>query len=92
MQWKHYLKSKANKTVQVLWYFANFVRHGTFSPSIKQIMPIKDRIFVIGNGPSLNTDIASHIKNLCCEDIMMVNQALTHPLVIKLKATLYKQE
>ncbi|WP_304370717.1 hypothetical protein [uncultured Helicobacter sp.] len=89
MQRKYHLKSKVNKTAQFLWYLQNFIRHGTFSPSIKQIVPIKDRIFVIGNGPSLNTDITSHIKDLCLEDIMMVNQALTHTLAFELKPKYY---
>lgn len=89
MHWKHRLKLRVNKSAQLLWYLQGFIRHGTFKPSIKSIKPNKERIFVMGNGPSLKNDIAPHIQSLRGEDVLMVNQALTHPLAFSLKPTYY---
>lgn len=90
MAWKHFLKTNIQKSGQFLWFIQDFLRHGTFHPSIKSIQKNKkDRIFIIGNGPSLNQDIAPFIEDLKQEDVMMVNQALTHPLAFNLKPSYY---
>lgn len=75
--------------MQLLWFIQDFLRHGTLRPSIRSIKRNKKRIFIIGNGPSLNKDIAPFINNLKDEEILMVNQSLTHPLAFNLKPKYY---
>lgn len=89
MAWKNSLKKNIQKSGQFLWFVQDFLRNGTFHPSVKSIQRSKDRIFVIGNGPSLNKDIAPFVNNLKNEEILMVNQALTHPLAFNLKPNYY---
>lgn len=89
MAWRHSLKKNVVKSGQFLWFMQDFLRHGTLCPSVKSIQKNKDRIFIIGNGPSLNKDIAPFVENLKHEDVMMVNQALTHPLAFNLQPHYY---
>ncbi len=87
-------KQKIKGSVINSWNLAlwcvNALRFGTLFPGIKQITPQnKKRLFVIGNGPSVNADIAGFEKSLSCEDVMMVNQALTSPLAFEIKPKYY---
>ena len=72
-----------------LWYVQQFIRMGTFSPSIKSINLENKRIFVLGNGPSLTKDISNFTSYLKCEDVMMVNQALTSSLAFEIRPRYY---
>lgn len=65
------------------------MRFGSFAPSIRDIQPSKSRVFILGNGPSLLTDIEAHKDKLVCEDTLMVNQSLASPLGFELKPTYY---
>lgn len=74
---------------RLLWYMQDFIRHSTLFPSLTKIIPQKSRVFILGNGPSLNGDIAAYKANLANEELMMVNQAITHKLAFELKPKYY---
>lgn len=89
MSFKRNLKLRAIKSASFLWYMQNFIRNGTFTPSIRKLHPTRKRVFVLGNGPSLNNDVPPHIEQLKNEDVMMVNQAITHSLALEIKPRYY---
>lgn len=83
------IKSFSIKSARLAWYIQDFMRNGSFVPSIREIKPTRKRVFVLGNGPSLSEDVAGYIQALQNEDIIMVNQALTHELSFQLKPRYY---
>ncbi|TLD92422.1 DUF115 domain-containing protein [Helicobacter magdeburgensis] len=89
MSFKRNLKLRTIKGASFLWYMQNFIRNGTFTPSIRKLHPTRKRVFVLGNGPSLNNDVPPHIEQLKNEDVMMVNQAITHSLALEIKPRYY---
>ncbi|WP_295739377.1 6-hydroxymethylpterin diphosphokinase MptE-like protein [uncultured Helicobacter sp.] len=89
MSFKRNLKLRAIKSASFLWYMQNFIRNGTFTPSIRKLHPTRKRVFVLGNGPSLNNDVPPHMEQLKNEDVMMVNQAITHSLALEIKPRYY---
>ncbi|MGI0407031.1 hypothetical protein ACRE1U_06995 [Helicobacter himalayensis] len=90
MTYKQKIKGSFINSWNLALWCVSALRFGTLFPGIKQITPQnKKRLFVIGNGPSVNADIAGFEKSLSCEDVMMVNQALTSPLAFEIKPKYY---
>ncbi|RDU57232.1 hypothetical protein CQA49_00295 [Helicobacter sp. MIT 00-7814] len=84
------MKSSCINFANLAWWCVNALRFGTLFPTIKQVAPSdKKRLFVIGNGPSVNVDIAGLEDSLSREDVIMVNQALTSPLAFQIKPKYY---
>ena len=89
MSFKRNLKLRTIKSTSFLWYIQAFLRNGTLIPSIRKLHSTRKRVFVLGNGPSLKDDVIPHIKQLKNEDVMMVNQAITHSLALEIKPRYY---
>ena len=89
MCFKANAKVFVKNSCQLFWWAQQYLRFGTFSPSIRSIKPTASRVFVLGNGPSLTKDIAKYTEQLAREDLVMVNQSLTSPLGFELKPRYY---
>lgn len=90
LTYRQKIKSSCVNVGNLMWWGVNALRFGTLFPTIKQIMPSNNkRLFVIGNGPSVNVDIAGFEDSLSREDVIMVNQALTSPLAFQIKPKYY---
>lgn len=89
MSFKASTKLFVKNSWQLFWWAQQYLRFGTFSPSIRSIKPTANRVFVLGNGPSLAKDIAKYTEQLVHEDILMINQALDSSLGFELKPRYY---
>ena len=89
MSIKGSIRAFVKNSWQLLWWAQEQLRFGSFAPSIKSLEPARDRVFVLGNGPSLTKDIADYKDKLAREDLLMVNQSLASPLGFELKPKYY---
>lgn len=77
------IKDTAQKSINLFEWVLHFCRYGTFKVPKSDVF--RKRIFILGNGPSLNDDIRPHISALRHEDVLMVNQAFTTDLAVQIK-------
>ncbi len=89
MSIRRQIKDSSLNTMRLMLWCLRFIKNGTLYPTIKTIKPNNDRIFIFGNGPSLNADIAPHIPQLQNEDVLIINKAITTSLAQIIKPKYY---